>query len=115
METIVLSTFNVCGKCTIIFNLPNGISKSIGNMLYVSKLAKNLLSISQLIEQGFKVEFEIIGWSFLIQTRWLLKWLKKEGYINWLELFNPWFYMVGPRLKGMICAIRNSNMSLCKL
>jgi hypothetical protein len=78
-------------------------------------LAKNLLSISQLIEQGFKVEFEIIGWSFLIQTRWLLKWLKKEGYINWLELFNPWFYMVAPRLKGMICAIRNSNMSLCRL
>jgi hypothetical protein len=49
---------DVCGKDNIVFNLLNGISKCIGDVLYVPKLAKNLLSIIQLIEQGFKVEFE---------------------------------------------------------
>jgi hypothetical protein len=38
--------------------LPNGISKRIENILYVSKLVKNLLPINQLMRQGFKVEFE---------------------------------------------------------
>jgi hypothetical protein len=52
------STLKVCGKNIIIFNFPNGISKHIGNVLYVPKLAKNLLLINQLIEQSFKVEFE---------------------------------------------------------
>jgi hypothetical protein len=52
------STLKVCGKNIIIFNLPNGISKCIGNVLYVPKLAKNLLLINQLIEQSFKIEFE---------------------------------------------------------
>jgi hypothetical protein len=33
--------FDVCGKDTIIFNLPNRISKCIGDVLYVPKLAKN--------------------------------------------------------------------------
>jgi hypothetical protein len=42
----------------IVFNLPNGISKCIGDVLYVLKLAKNLLSFSQLIEYNFKVEFD---------------------------------------------------------
>jgi hypothetical protein len=46
------STLYVCGKDFIIFNLPNGISKCIGDVLDVSKLAKNLLSISQLKKQG---------------------------------------------------------------
>jgi len=50
--------FDVCGKCTTIFNLPDGISKCIGDVLYVPKWAKNLLSISQLIKLGFKVEFK---------------------------------------------------------
>jgi hypothetical protein len=49
---------DVCGKDIIVFNLLNGISKCIGDALYVTKLAKNLLSINQLIEQSFKVEFE---------------------------------------------------------
>jgi hypothetical protein len=49
---------HVFGKDIIVFNLPNGIFKCIGDVLYVSKLAKNLLSINQLKEQGFKVEFE---------------------------------------------------------
>jgi hypothetical protein len=52
------NTPDVCGKDIIVFNLPNGIFKCIGDVLYVSKLAKNLLSINQLKEQGFKVEFE---------------------------------------------------------
>jgi hypothetical protein len=43
---------------TIVFNLPNGISKCIEDVSYVSKLTKNLLSISYLIEQSFKVEFK---------------------------------------------------------
>jgi hypothetical protein len=51
--------FGICGKGTIIFNLPNGISKCIGNVLYVLKLTKQLLLISQLIEQIFKVKFEM--------------------------------------------------------
>ncbi len=38
--------FDVCGKCTIVFNLPNGISKCIGDVLYVPKLTNNLLSIN---------------------------------------------------------------------
>jgi hypothetical protein len=37
---------NVCGKDTIVFNLPNRIFKCIGDVLYVPKLAKQLLSIS---------------------------------------------------------------------
>jgi len=52
------STFKLCGKNIIFFNLLNGISKRIGDVLYVPKLAKNLLSINQLIEKSFKVEFE---------------------------------------------------------
>jgi hypothetical protein len=52
------NTLKVCGKNIIIFNLPNGISKRIENVLYVPKLVKNLLLINQLIEQSFKVEFE---------------------------------------------------------
>jgi hypothetical protein len=50
--------FDVCGKNTIVFNLPNGISKHIGNVLYIPKLTNNLLSINQLIEQDFMMEFE---------------------------------------------------------
>jgi len=52
------STLKICEKNIIIFNLLNGISKRIGDVLYVPKLAKNLLSINQLIEKSFKVEFE---------------------------------------------------------
>jgi hypothetical protein len=52
------NTLDVCRKYIILFNLPNGIFKCIGDVSYVSKLAKNLLSINQLKEQGFKVEFE---------------------------------------------------------
>jgi hypothetical protein len=52
------NTLDVCRKYIILFNLPNGIFKCIGDVLYVSELAKNLLSISQLKEQGFKVEFK---------------------------------------------------------
>jgi hypothetical protein len=36
------STLDVCKKSNIVFNLPNG------NMLYVPKLANNILSITQL-------------------------------------------------------------------
>ncbi len=32
--------FDVCGKDTIVFNLPNRISKCVGDVLYVPKLAK---------------------------------------------------------------------------
>jgi hypothetical protein len=42
----------------IVFNLPNEISKCIGDVLYVPKLAKNLFSLIQLIEYSFKVEFD---------------------------------------------------------
>ncbi len=52
------STLKVCGKNIMIFNLPNGISKRIGDVSYVPKLAKNLLLINRLIEQSFKVKFE---------------------------------------------------------
>jgi hypothetical protein len=38
--------FDACGKGNIVFNLPNGISKCIGDVLYVPKLANNLLSIN---------------------------------------------------------------------
>jgi hypothetical protein len=37
---------DVCGKDIIVFNLLNRISKCIGDMLYVPKLVRNLLSIS---------------------------------------------------------------------
>jgi hypothetical protein len=40
------NTPDVCGKGIIVFNLPNGISKCIGNVLYVPKLAKKMLSIN---------------------------------------------------------------------
>ncbi len=50
--------FGICGKGTIVFNLPNRIFKCIRDVLYVLKLAKQLLLISQLIEQIFKVKFE---------------------------------------------------------
>jgi hypothetical protein len=43
---------------TIVFNSPNGISKCIEDESYVPKLTKNLLSISQLTKQSFKVEFK---------------------------------------------------------
>jgi hypothetical protein len=36
--------FDVYGKGNIFFNLPNGIFKCIGDVLYVPKLVKNLLS-----------------------------------------------------------------------
>jgi hypothetical protein len=52
------STFDVCKKDIIVFNLPNGNSKCIGDVLYIPKLAKYMLLVSQLIKQGFKVEFE---------------------------------------------------------
>ncbi len=54
------NTFDVCGKNINVFNLPNWISKFIGDVLYVSKLVKNLLLTSQLIKQNFKMEFETI-------------------------------------------------------
>jgi hypothetical protein len=50
--------FDVCGKDTIVFNLPNRIFKCIGDVLYVPKLANNWQSINQLTYKGFKVEFE---------------------------------------------------------
>jgi hypothetical protein len=53
------NTFGICEKGTIVFNLPNGISKCIEDVLYVLKLAKQLLLISQLIKQFFKVKFEV--------------------------------------------------------
>jgi hypothetical protein len=43
---------------TIIFNLPNGISKCIEDVSYVPNLTKNLLLISQLTKQSFKIEFK---------------------------------------------------------
>jgi hypothetical protein len=49
---------DVCGKNTIVLNLPNVISKCIENVLHVPKLTKNLLSINQLIKQSLKVEFK---------------------------------------------------------
>jgi hypothetical protein len=49
---------DVCGKNIIVFNLSNDISKCIKDVLYILKLANNLLSTNELIEQGFKVEFE---------------------------------------------------------
>jgi len=52
------NTLDVCETCTIVFNLPNGISKCIGDVLYVPKSAKIMLLIRLLIEQGFKMEFE---------------------------------------------------------
>ncbi len=74
---------DVCGKYTIVFNLLNVIPKCIGNVLYVPKLAKTLLSITELIEQGFKVEFETTKcWlkSYDLNLKWFLKLFKKEGY-----------------------------------
>ncbi len=40
------NTFDVCGKGNIVFNLPNGISKCIGDVVYVPKLTNNLVSIN---------------------------------------------------------------------
>jgi hypothetical protein len=37
------NTFDVCGTCTIVFNLPNGISNCIGDVLNAPKLAKIML------------------------------------------------------------------------
>jgi hypothetical protein len=31
---------------------------------------------------------------------------KKECYISWLELLNPWLQNVAPRLRKMICGIK---------
>ncbi len=50
--------FDVCGKDIVVFNLPNRISKCIGDVLYVPKLAKNCELINQLTKRGFKVDFE---------------------------------------------------------
>jgi hypothetical protein len=49
---------DVCWKNIIVFNLSNDISKCIKDVLYILKLANNLLSINELIKQGLKVEFE---------------------------------------------------------
>ncbi len=48
-----------CGRGTIVFKIWNEISKSIGHILYVPKLAKNVLSLSQFTKHNYKVEFEI--------------------------------------------------------
>jgi hypothetical protein len=50
--------FGICGKGIIVFNLSNGISKCVGDVLYVLKLTKQLLWISQSIGQIFKMKFE---------------------------------------------------------
>jgi hypothetical protein len=42
------SMLDVHGKGIIVFNLPNGISKCIGNVLYVPKLAKRSSSMKKL-------------------------------------------------------------------
>ncbi len=72
-------------------------------MLYVLKLAKQLLLISQLIEQFFKVKFE--GTKCWLKSfdlnKMIAKVFKKEYYINRLELLNPWLQNVAPRLKGV--------------
>ncbi len=49
---------DVYGKNIIVLNLSNDIFKCIRDVLYILKLANNLLSINKLMEQGFKVEFE---------------------------------------------------------
>ncbi len=92
---------------TIVFNLPNGISKCIEDTSYVPQLTKNLSSINQLTEQNFKVEFKPPN--VLIQKIWFLKLFKKECYIFWLELFNPWLQNVMPRLRKVICAIKTQT------
>ena len=45
------------GKGTISITTNSG-TKSISNVLYVPDIDKNLLSVGQLIEKGFKVTFE---------------------------------------------------------
>jgi hypothetical protein len=45
-------------KTSLSSNYQMGFSKHIGDILYVAKFVKNMLSISQLIEQIFNVEFE---------------------------------------------------------
>ncbi len=34
-------------------------------------------------------------------NKMIAKVFKKEDYINWLELLNPWLQNVAPRLKGV--------------
>ncbi len=50
------SLLDVCGKGTLSSTCQMGFPNVLE--LYVSKLAKTLLSVNQLIEQDFKVEFE---------------------------------------------------------
>ncbi len=62
------------------------------------------------------MEFEVAKcWlKFSDLNKMIVKIVQEKNYINWLELFNPWLYNVAPRLKEVICGIRNLNMSLCK-
>ena len=49
---------DIVDKGNVFFLLPSGIKREVKNVLYIPKLTKNLLSVSQLIEQTYKVEFE---------------------------------------------------------
>jgi hypothetical protein len=75
----------------------NEISKCIRNVLYILKLANNILSINELIEQSLKVEFEATKcWlNSYGSNKVIVKTILKEGYIIiMLELFNPWLQNV---------------------
>jgi len=62
------------------FQFAKWISKCIGKILYVSNLAKKMLSINQLIEQGFKVEFEAIKcWLKFYDSNKVIVEVIKEG------------------------------------
>jgi hypothetical protein len=52
------NTLDLCEKTLLFSNYQMGFFKHIGDILYVANFVKNMLSISQLIEQVFNVEFE---------------------------------------------------------
>ncbi len=108
--------FDVCGKGTIVFNLLNMISKCIEDVLHVPKLTKNLLSITQLIKQSLKVEFEATkcqSKSF-DSTKVIIEIVQEGRLYKLIGIVQSLVAKRAPSLKRMTC-IKDLDMSFYKL
>jgi hypothetical protein len=113
------STLKVCGKTLSSSTCQMGFPSCIGDVLYVPKLAKNLLSIKQLIEKNFKVEFKTAKYllMFFYSNKVIIEVVQDRRLYNLVKIAQSlvWLQNVTPRLRKMICGIRNLNMFTCKL
>lgn len=102
------SMLDVYGKNIIVLNLSNDIFKCIRDVLYILKLANNLLSINKLMEQGFKVEFEA--------TKCWLKSSNSNQVIVEAIQERKFYKLVGV-VQSLVCStkIKNSNLKHHKL